>query len=83
MDVIKNKDCKPFTCMVQRVFITPKPCHFNRVEGLERHFFLIALIKDIYLLQNIKWWTNIPCTILMRDKYPLQNINGNENMIGL
>jgi hypothetical protein len=50
---------------------------------LKSHFFLIALIKDKYLLQNIKWWTNTPCIILMRDTYSLININGNGNMIGL
>jgi hypothetical protein len=69
--------------MVQGVFITLEPCHFDGVEGLESHLFLIALIKYKYLLQNIKWWTITPCTILMRDTYPLQNINGNGNMIGL
>jgi Ulp1 family protease len=54
MYTIKNKDCKLFTCMVQGVFITHKPCYFDGVEWPESHFFLIALIKDKYLLQNIK-----------------------------
>jgi hypothetical protein len=54
MYTIKNEDRKPFTYMVQGVFITPEPCYFDGVEGLESHLFLIALIKDKYLLQNIK-----------------------------
>jgi hypothetical protein len=83
MYTIKNEDCKPFTCMVQGVFITSESCYFDGVEELKSHFFLITLIKDKYLLQNIKWWTNTPCIILMRDTYSLININGNGNMIGL
>jgi hypothetical protein len=60
--------------MVQEVFITPEPHYYNGVEGQEIHFFLIALIKSIYLLQNIKWWTNISYTKLIRDKYPFENL---------
>jgi hypothetical protein len=54
MYTIKNKDCKPFTYMIQGVFITPEPYHFDGVEGLESHLFLIVLIKYKYFLQNIK-----------------------------
>jgi len=38
-------------------------------------------MKDKYLLYNIKWGTDISYTILMRDKYPLHNINY-DGMVG-
>jgi hypothetical protein len=61
---------------------SPEPCYFAGMEGLKSHFLLIAIINDIYLLHNIKWETNISYKILMGDKYPLQNINSDENIVG-
>ena len=61
---------------------SPEPCYFAEMEGLKSHFLRITIINDRYLLHNIKWETNISCKILMRDKYPLQNINSNENIVG-
>jgi len=52
------------------------------VEGLQSHFLLITLMKDKYLLHNIKWGTYISYTILMRDEYLLHNINHDGNMVG-
>ena len=42
---IKNKDCKPFTYMVQGVFITPEPCYFNEVKRLKSQFFSYSINK--------------------------------------
>ena len=71
MYAVKNKDYKSFTWMVQEVFITFEPCYFVGVEILKSHFFFIAIIKNKYLLHNIKRGTNIYCIILMKDKYSL------------
>ena len=71
MYAVKNKDYKPFTWMVQEVFITFEPCYFVGVESLKSHFFFIVIINDKYFLHNIKRETNIYCIILMRDKYSL------------
>ena len=69
--------------MVQGIFIAREPYYFAGVESLKSHLLLIAIIKDKYILDNIKQKTHISCTILMRDKYLLQNINGDGNIVGL
>jgi len=38
-------------------------------------------MRDKYLLLNIKWGTNISYIMLMKDKYLLHNINGDEIMV--
>jgi len=68
--------------VVRRVFIAPVPYCFGGVEGLESLFLLITLMRDKYLLYNIKLMTNIFYTILIWDKYLLHNINSDDNMVG-
>ena len=69
--------------MIQGLFIALEHCYFAGMEGVKSHFLLIEIKNDWYLLQNIKWKTNISCTILIKDKYPLQNINSDGNIVGL
>ena len=66
-----------------RSIYSPSTLSFCWSEGLKSCFLLIAIIKNKYLLYNIKRGTNISCTVLMKDKYVLQNINGDRNIIGL
>jgi len=40
MYTVKDKNCKPFTLMVQGVFIALELCYFAEVEGSKSHFFL-------------------------------------------
>jgi hypothetical protein len=54
--------------MIQVTFIILEPCRFDKVRGLESHFFLIILITNKYLLHNIKRETDIPYKILMTMK---------------
>jgi len=51
------------------------------MEDLDSHFLLLALIRDKYLLHNIKKETNISYTILKMNIYLLYNINGDKNMV--
>ena len=71
MYAVNDENYKPFTLMVQGVFITLELCYFAEMEGLKSHFFFIAMIKNKYLLHNIKRKTNVYCIILIRDKYLL------------
>jgi hypothetical protein len=81
-EYLKNRNYKFLTWLVQGVFIAPEPCHVAKMKELKSHFLMIALMRDKYLLQNIKWWKNIFYTILIRVKYPLHNINDDGNMGG-
>jgi hypothetical protein len=51
------------------------------MKDLDSHFLLLALIRDKYLLHNIKRETNISYTILKMDRYLLYNINDDKNMV--
>ena len=54
MYAVNDENYKPFTLMVQGVFITLELCYFTEMEGLKSHFIFIAMIKNKYLLHNIK-----------------------------
>jgi len=70
MYALNDENYKPFTLMVQWVFITFELCYFAKVEGLKSHFFIV-IIENKYLLHNIKQEINVYCIILMKDKHPL------------
>lgn len=52
------------------VFILLEPCHFDRMDGLENHFFLMTIIRDKDPLHIIN-----KGQILIRDKDLLHIIN--------
>jgi hypothetical protein len=53
IDILDNINYKPFTWVIQKVFIAHEPCYFTVVEQLKSYFLFIALIRDKYLLYNI------------------------------
>jgi len=51
--ILKDEKFWHFTWMIQRVFIPPEPCRFQRREGLKIPLLSTILMRDKYLLHII------------------------------